>query len=415
MKQRAVMAIATCARAQGHRRRRADERARRGRAAPGHADARPAAGRARRRGRADRPRHGADRAVRRYGRRHVRGQARRDRPGPADHRSAAAPLHPAADRQPARHREEAGAARHPRPAAARSSTCRRGVQLQPALPVRVRALPARDAASARGRAGARTRPATSIRSTIACRRSTAGRRRRHERAHRAQTRAPSSYGAFTALDDVSLSLREDAASMTAIAGESGSGKTTLARMLLGLHPAERRRGDLPGQGPRHACRAPSSASSAARSSRSSRIRSTSSTRSTGSTTCCTRRSAATSWRARRPRSAAMIEDALEPRRAAAGRHARALSARAERRPAPAHHGGARGAAAPADHRRRRAGLDGRRLAPRDDPRRAAHAEPGPRDLDRLHHPRPDHRLPDLRQHRDPLPGRRSPRPARSSG
>lgn len=43
-----------------------------------------------------------------------------------------------------------------------------------------------------------------------------------------------SYGAFTALDDLSLTLREDTASMTAVAGESGSGKTTLARILLGF-------------------------------------------------------------------------------------------------------------------------------------------------------------------------------------
>ncbi len=45
-----------------------------------------------------------------------------------------------------------------------------------------------------------------------------------------------SYGTFSALDDITLSLREDAASMTAIAGESGSGKTTLARILLGFIP-----------------------------------------------------------------------------------------------------------------------------------------------------------------------------------
>jgi peptide/nickel transport system ATP-binding protein len=45
-----------------------------------------------------------------------------------------------------------------------------------------------------------------------------------------------SYGSFTALDDLSLTLREDTASMTAVAGESGSGKTTLARILLGFIP-----------------------------------------------------------------------------------------------------------------------------------------------------------------------------------
>ena len=42
------------------------------------------------------------------------------------------------------------------------------------------------------------------------------------------------YGAFTALNDVTLSLADAAPSMTAIAGESGSGKTTLARMMLGF-------------------------------------------------------------------------------------------------------------------------------------------------------------------------------------
>ncbi len=43
-----------------------------------------------------------------------------------------------------------------------------------------------------------------------------------------------SYGAFTALDNVTLSLSGSSPSMTAIAGESGSGKTTLARMMLGF-------------------------------------------------------------------------------------------------------------------------------------------------------------------------------------
>jgi peptide/nickel transport system ATP-binding protein len=42
------------------------------------------------------------------------------------------------------------------------------------------------------------------------------------------------YGAFTALNDVTLSLSDTNPSMTAIAGESGSGKTTLARILLGF-------------------------------------------------------------------------------------------------------------------------------------------------------------------------------------
>ena len=42
------------------------------------------------------------------------------------------------------------------------------------------------------------------------------------------------YGAFTALNDVTLSLSDTSPSMTAVAGESGSGKTTLARMMLGF-------------------------------------------------------------------------------------------------------------------------------------------------------------------------------------
>jgi len=49
------------------------------------------------------------------------------------------------------------------------------------------------------------------------------------------------YGAFTALDNVTLTLSDDTPSMTAIAGESGSGKTTLARMMLGfIDPTEGR-------------------------------------------------------------------------------------------------------------------------------------------------------------------------------
>ena len=43
-----------------------------------------------------------------------------------------------------------------------------------------------------------------------------------------------SYGSFTALDELTLSLSDATPSMTAIAGESGSGKTTLARMMLGF-------------------------------------------------------------------------------------------------------------------------------------------------------------------------------------
>ena len=49
------------------------------------------------------------------------------------------------------------------------------------------------------------------------------------------------YGGFVALDDVTMTLSDEAPSMTAIAGESGSGKTTLARMMLGfIDPSEGR-------------------------------------------------------------------------------------------------------------------------------------------------------------------------------
>jgi oligopeptide/dipeptide ABC transporter ATP-binding protein len=44
------------------------------------------------------------------------------------------------------------------------------------------------------------------------------------------------YGAFTALDNVTFSLSDGTPSTTAIAGESGSGKTTMARIMLGFIP-----------------------------------------------------------------------------------------------------------------------------------------------------------------------------------
>jgi oligopeptide/dipeptide ABC transporter ATP-binding protein len=46
--------------------------------------------------------------------------------------------------------------------------------------------------------------------------------------------AGKTYGALTALHDVSLAIDQDRPSITAVVGESGSGKTTLARVLLGL-------------------------------------------------------------------------------------------------------------------------------------------------------------------------------------
>ncbi|CAA9533817.1 MAG: ABC transporter, ATP-binding protein (cluster 5, nickel/peptides/opines), partial [uncultured Thermomicrobiales bacterium] len=92
-------------------------------------------------------------------------------------------------------------------------------------------------------------------------------------------------------------------------------------------------------------------------------------------------------------------------RAPAGGNAGAASASALRWAAAADHGRA-GALAPAapDHRRR-AGLDGGRLAAGDHPRKPASVAPAVRDLDRLHHPRPDDGLPDRPQHRGHVSGR----------
>ena len=44
------------------------------------------------------------------------------------------------------------------------------------------------------------------------------------------------FGAFTALDGVSLKVR--AASVHALLGENGAGKSTLVKCLLGYHPAD---------------------------------------------------------------------------------------------------------------------------------------------------------------------------------
>ena len=394
------MAIATVAAPQGHHRRRADQRARRGRAAPGHADARPAAGRARRRGRADRPRHGArspSSPIRSAS--CTRAGSSRSARSTDVIASAAPSLHAAPDRQPARLDEQAGAARHPRPAAAPRSTCRRGVQLQAALPVRLRPLPRETPHLQRGRAGPGRAPATSIRqhASPAGDLPTASSARDGvvSGAHRAPRRAQGVRATFTAPSrDISLVASRDGCG----ALDDGDRRRERQRQddarpaAPRLHHAERRPGHLPGPGPRRACRAPSSASSAARSSRSSRIPFDvfnpfyrvdhvlhTPIRRFG-------------WPGSPAEARATDRGCAQPRRAAAGRHPRALSARAERRAAPAGDGGARGAAAPADDRGRRAGVDGRRLAPRDDPRRAAHAQPGPRHLDRLHHPRPHHRV-----------------------
>ena len=348
--------------------------------------------------------------------RDVRGQARRDRPGRQIDRSAAPSLHPPADRQPARHRERSRRC-------AASPACRRalldlppGVRFHPRCPFAFDRCRARDAAAQEVGAGPGARPATSIRSSDRLPppldREPAGDGVIVSALIELQTRRASSYGAFTALDDVSLSLsRRHAASMTAIAGESGSGKTTLARLLLGFitpTPAQvlyrgRDLATMSGAEQRqfrrevqpifqdpfdvfnpfyrvdHVLTTP--------------------LRSFGL--------AGTPAEAR-----AMIEEALELVGLRPGETLGPLSRTSCR-------GGQRQRIMvaralllrPADHHGRRAGLDGRRLAAGDDPRRAAHAQPRARDLARLHHPRPDHRLPDLRQHRGPLPRARSPRPA----
>ncbi len=51
--------------------------------------------------------------------------------------------------------------------------------------------------------------------------------------------ATKTYGDSVALDEITLSLSDSPASMTAIAGESGSGKTTMARIMLGFTTTSR--------------------------------------------------------------------------------------------------------------------------------------------------------------------------------
>ena len=83
---------------------------------------------------------------------------------------------------------------------------------------------------------------------------------------------------------------------------------------------------------------------------------------------------------------AKMDEALTRRRPAPRRRSRSLPASALRRPAPAHQCRARpvAQAAPAD--RRRAGIDGRRLAARQHPGDAAQSSARSRRLDHLHHP-----------------------------
>ena len=118
---------------QGDHRRRADQRARRGRAAPGDGHARPRAAGTGRRGDAGRPRHGADGAVRRPARRDVCRPAGGGRADRRDHHGAAASLHADADRQPALAGAEGDDAGHSRAGAAAARPAAR-LRLPSALP-----------------------------------------------------------------------------------------------------------------------------------------------------------------------------------------------------------------------------------------------------------------------------------------
>ena len=196
-----------------------------------------------------------------------------------------------------------------------------------------------------------------------------------------------------ALEDFSLAIASDPPSITAVVGESGSGKTTLARLLLGLvEPSEgevfykgkdlrsltsaeqrdfRRGVQVIFQDPfeaynpfykiDHVLETPvmnfGLATSKARSARADRA------------------------------------DAAGGRPAPGGNPG-PLSAPAERRAAPADHGGARLAHPPAGHHRRRAGVDGRCLAARHHPRQPAPAPRRIRHFAALRHPRPHDGLPD---------------------
>ena len=118
---------------QGDHRRRADQRARRGGAAPGDGDARPGPAGAGRRRDPGRPRHGADGPVRRPPRRDVR------RAGWSRSRRSAtiftAPLpsvHADADRQPAVARAEGRRSRASRGSRRRCATCRPAARSIPA-------------------------------------------------------------------------------------------------------------------------------------------------------------------------------------------------------------------------------------------------------------------------------------------
>src|SRR5262249_40808054 len=98
--------------AEGHPRRRADQRARRGRAAPGHGHATARTGAARRIVVAGRPRHGSDGAVRESTRGDVRRPPGRSVAGARAVRGAAASVRKVVDRESAVARGEGGVPRN---------------------------------------------------------------------------------------------------------------------------------------------------------------------------------------------------------------------------------------------------------------------------------------------------------------
>ena len=224
------------------RRRRADDRARRHRAAAGARPARLDPRGRRRRAGADQPRRHRGRRGLRPGAGHVR---RPDRRGPARGRArdrGPAPLHAGAGRRRARH------GHRPRPSRSRSS--RAGRSTPPTYRPAARTPPAARspprAAAPRTRRSRPTPPAAgspagtpASRSTIEIRPRPASSRRwrSDERAalrgrHRPLRPPP------PRVDGVSLTVPDG--QVVGLVGESGSGKSTLARAAVGLAPIDER-------------------------------------------------------------------------------------------------------------------------------------------------------------------------------